>query len=34
MTTEVPAWAELFPNEDYQFRFGIRAGSPERFFAP
>lgn len=32
MTTGVPVWAELFPNEDYQFRFGIRAGSPQRFF--
>ena len=34
MTATAPAWAELFPDEDFQFRFGLRPGDAAAFFAP
>ncbi len=34
MTAAAPAWTELFPDEDFQFRFGLRPGNAAAFFAP
>ena len=34
MTDAAPASAELFPDEDFQFRFGLRPGNAAAFFAP
>lgn len=34
MNAAAPAWAELFPDEDFQFRFGLRPAEAAAFFAP
>jgi len=32
MPDALPDWTRLFPDEDYQFHFGVRSGAPETFF--
>ena len=30
---EQPAWLGLFPDQDFEFRFGVRPGDADAFFA-